>query len=200
MGAARGRRGQGARRSRTIRISAATSWSRSASWAAAASASPSTPATPSLSARRRSTSRGGSHPMSATFTSRTTACSSPTRATGWCAARSATARCRSRELAAILAEHHDELTAVLEPGALEARHVRLSHRRLVERLSRRRRRASSRPACAPRSVNRLADDADYRTPWEREDDDALVSYELDMIRRSAANMKAFGIMQWRRSA
>ena len=40
-------------------------------------------------------------------------------------------------------------------------------------------------------VNRLADDADYRTPWELGNDDVLVSYELDMIRRSAANMKKF---------
>ena len=42
--------------------------------------------------------------------------------------------------------------------------------------------------------NRLADDADYRTPWERGADGELVQYELDMIRRSAANMKALGLM------
>ena len=43
--------------------------------------------------------------------------------------------------------------------------------------------------------NRLADDEDYRTPWERQADGELVQYELDMIRRSAANMKQAGIMQ-----
>ena len=43
--------------------------------------------------------------------------------------------------------------------------------------------------------NRLPDDADYRTPWEREDDGSLVSYELDMIRRSAANMRELGLMK-----
>ncbi|TIL82923.1 MAG: sugar phosphate isomerase/epimerase, partial [Mesorhizobium sp.] len=49
-------------------------------------------------------------------------------------------------------------------------------------------------------VNRLADDADYRTPWERDDDGALVSYELDMIRRSAANMKKFDFIAMEKSA
>ncbi len=44
-------------------------------------------------------------------------------------------------------------------------------------------------------MNRLPDDADYRTPWERGDDGELETYELDMIRRSAANMRALGIMQ-----
>jgi hypothetical protein len=42
--------------------------------------------------------------------------------------------------------------------------------------------------------NALPQDADYRTPWERGEDAALVSYELDMIRRSAANMRALGMM------
>ncbi len=43
-------------------------------------------------------------------------------------------------------------------------------------------------------MNKLPADADYRTPWERQEDDALETYELDMIRRSAANMRALGIM------
>jgi hypothetical protein len=42
--------------------------------------------------------------------------------------------------------------------------------------------------------NRLADDADYRTPWERNDDAALEDYEMTMIRRSAQNMRALGLM------
>ena len=51
-------------------------------------------------------------------------------------------------------------------------------------------------AClAAARVRRLADDADYRTPWERQEDgEALIRYELDMIRRSAGNMKALGLM------
>ena len=42
-------------------------------------------------------------------------------------------------------------------------------------------------------VNRLPDDADYRTPWEKGDDASLADYELAMIRRSAANMRAVGL-------
>ncbi len=95
---------------------------------------------------------------------------------------------------ALLAEHHDSLTAVLEPGALEFRHVRLftpdwwngyppkTARELAACL-----RAAQ--------VNRLPEDADPRTPWERGEDDALEAYELDMIRRSAATMRALGIMR-----
>jgi sugar phosphate isomerase/epimerase len=98
-----------------------------------------------------------------------------------------------KEIAAILAGHHKTLTAVLEPGALEARHVRLftpdwwkgyAPRSAVELA-----------ACLEAARrNRLADDADYRTPWERCADGELLAYEGDMIRRSAANMKALGIM------
>jgi len=97
------------------------------------------------------------------------------------------------EMFEILGQHHKALTAVLEPGALEARHVRLFTPQWwhgyapkpVEELA----------ACllAARR-NRLPDDADWRTPWERGDDGALVDYELSMIRRSAANMKALGFM------
>ena len=50
------------------------------------------------------------------------------------------------------------------------------------------------PACKAARHNQLPDDADYRTPWERGDDGALEAYELAMIRRSAANMRALGIM------
>lgn len=98
-----------------------------------------------------------------------------------------------KELFEILGQHHTALTAVLEPGALEARHVRLFTPgwwhgyppKAAEELA----------AClfAARR-NRLPDDADWRTPWERQDDGALVEYELNMIRRSAGNMKALGIM------
>jgi 3-oxoisoapionate decarboxylase len=97
------------------------------------------------------------------------------------------------EMLAILAEHHKTLPAVLEPGALEARHVRLFTAdwwngyppKSAEALA----------ACLKAAQrNKLPDDADYRTPWEREDDGALEAYEMAMIRRSAANMRALGIM------
>ena len=52
-------------------------------------------------------------------------------------------------------------------------------------------------AClAATQLNSLADGADFRTPWERgERAEILVAYELAMIRRSAANMRALGLMQ-----
>ena len=98
-----------------------------------------------------------------------------------------------KELVAILAGHHSSLTAVLEPGALEARHVRLFTPGWWNGYPPKT--AAELAACllAARR-NRLADDADYRTPWERGDDAALEAYELAMIRRSAANMKALGLM------
>jgi 3-oxoisoapionate decarboxylase len=97
------------------------------------------------------------------------------------------------DIAALLATDRD-LTASLEPGALEARHVRLLRPEWWQGYA---------PASAPALAaclaaarrNRLADDADYRTPWERGDDAALIAYELDMIRRSAANMRALGMME-----
>ena len=97
------------------------------------------------------------------------------------------------EIVATLGQHHETLPAVLEPGALEARHVRLFTsdwwRGYPDRT------ATQLAACLlAAGRNRLPDDAEYRTPWEREADGELVGYELDMIRRSAANMRAIGIM------
>jgi sugar phosphate isomerase/epimerase len=97
------------------------------------------------------------------------------------------------ELVAILAEHHRELPAVLEPGALEARHVRFLFDEWWNGYPEKTARDFA--ACLRAAQrNRLPDDADYRTPWERGEDHAIVSYELDMIRRSAANMKELGFI------
>ncbi len=76
------------------------------------------------------------------------------------------------EIAAMLGEHHASLTAVLEPGALEARHVRLFTPDWWRGYA---------PKSAPELAacllaaqrNRLPEDADYRTPWERGDDSAI---------------------------
>jgi sugar phosphate isomerase/epimerase len=98
-----------------------------------------------------------------------------------------------KELVAILAEHHESLPAVLEPGALEARHVRLFTRDWWQGYQPKT--AEALAACLLATQrNRLPEDADYRTPWERGDDAALIDYELDMIRRSAANMRTLGLM------
>ena len=84
------------------------------------------------------------------------------------------------------------LTAVLEPGALEARHVRLFRPEWWSGYPAKP--ASALAAClAAARVNRLAEDADYRTPWEKGDDAAIAGYELAMIRRSADNMRALGV-------
>jgi len=100
-----------------------------------------------------------------------------------------------QEIAAVLAQHHKTLTASLEPGALEARHVRLFTPAWWQGYAPS---AATDLASCLRAArrNRLADDADWRTPWERnEDGESLIRFEMDMIRRSASNMKAIGLMQ-----
>lgn len=98
-----------------------------------------------------------------------------------------------KEMFEILAEHNDEMVACIEIGALEARHVKLLTPgwwhgyppKQAEELA----------ACllAARR-NRLADDAEWRTPWERNADHELIDYELGQYRRSAANLKSLGLM------
>ncbi len=72
------------------------------------------------------------------------------------------------------------------------------HARLVEGLSAEDGARRSPHASPPRADRRLPDDADYRTPWERGEDGALAAYEMDMIRKSAANMRDLGLMEERR--
>ena len=92
----------------------------------------------------------------------------------------------------LLAEERPNLSAMLEPGALEARHVRLLTPEWWSGYAPKS--APALAAClAAARVNRLPDDADYRTPWERGDDSAIEDFELQMIRRSAANMRAIGL-------
>jgi len=92
----------------------------------------------------------------------------------------------------ILAARGEPLTAVIEPGALEARHVRFLRPEWWNFYPPKP--ASAFAAClAAARVNRLADEADARTPWERGDDAAIADYELAMIRRSARNMRAIGL-------
>lgn len=97
------------------------------------------------------------------------------------------------EVFSILGEHHDRMVAVLEPGALEARHVRLFEPDWWQGYAPKS--AEALAACLLAAQrNRLAENDDFRTPWEQGDDNGLVAYELAMIRRSAANMKALGIL------
>lgn len=98
------------------------------------------------------------------------------------------------EIAAVLESHTPSLTASIEPGALESRHIRLftpdwwdgypprSARELGTVLRRLRR-------------NRLDEDADARTPWERgAPGDAVVAYEMAQVHRSVENLRAMGFM------
>jgi sugar phosphate isomerase/epimerase len=97
------------------------------------------------------------------------------------------------ELVAILGQFHTTLPAVLEPGALDVRHVKLLTADWWKGYPPKS--AEDLAACLLATKrNRLPDDADYRTPWERGADGEVAQYELDMIRRSAANMKSIGIM------
>jgi sugar phosphate isomerase/epimerase len=97
------------------------------------------------------------------------------------------------EMFSILGQHHQALTAVMEPGALEARHVRLFTPGWWQGYA-----PKTAPALAAALLaaqkNRLAETDDYRTPWERNEDGVLEAYELGMIRRSAANMRELGIL------
>src|SRR6185437_12286603 len=84
------------------------------------------------------------------------------------------------------------IAAMLEPGALEARHVRLLRPEWWSFYPQKS--APALAAClAAARVNRLADEADYRTPWEKGEDAGIADYELAMIRHSAANMRAIGL-------
>jgi sugar phosphate isomerase/epimerase len=93
------------------------------------------------------------------------------------------------ELRDVLSAHHDALTASIEPGALEARHIRVftpawwqgyPPRDAVELAT----------ALGRLRAARLGDDEPYRTPWERGADARdIVDYELTQVRRSVANMR-----------
>jgi sugar phosphate isomerase/epimerase len=95
----------------------------------------------------------------------------------------------------IVAELPADLTASLEPGALEARHIRLftadwwrgypprDARELAIAVGRLRGR-------------RLADDEDWRTPWERgAPGPEIVDYEIAQMRRGVEHMRARGWMR-----
>ena len=97
------------------------------------------------------------------------------------------------EIAGVLREHHAHLTAVLEPGALEARHIRLFTPEWWNGYPAKP--APELAACLLAAQrNGLPADADTRTLWEKgEEGEALAQYELAMIRRSAALMQALDL-------
>ncbi len=98
-----------------------------------------------------------------------------------------------KDIAALLSERHPAMNAVLEPGALEARHIRFLNPDWWRGYAPMQAKDFAAALAAARK-NRLPDDADTRTPWERGADHELPEYELAMIRRSAANMRGVGLM------
>ncbi len=97
-------------------------------------------------------------------------------------------------IASILDRFHSKLTASLEPGALEARHVRLLCAEWWQGYTPKT--AESLAECLHAArVHHLPEDEDWHTPWERGDDPgAICEYELDMIRKSSAYVKSLGWM------
>lgn len=98
-----------------------------------------------------------------------------------------------RAILDILGRHREELTVCMELAALEARHVRLKTDAWWQGYPARDDAAVARCLEAT-AINALAPDVEYRTPWEKGEDDRLEAYELAQIRRSAANMRALGIL------
>jgi sugar phosphate isomerase/epimerase len=100
-----------------------------------------------------------------------------------------------REILDLLLADGRELTASLEPGALEARHVRLFTPEWWRGYAPRDARALAETLRAARR-NLLPENEDHRTPWEREAPGTeLIAYEHDMVLRSVANMRALGVME-----
>jgi sugar phosphate isomerase/epimerase len=100
-----------------------------------------------------------------------------------------------RAMLEILLADGRTLTASLEPGALEARHVRLFTPGWWEGYPARDARDLA-AVLAAVQPNRLPDEADWRTPWEAGAPGPEVgAYEIAMMERSAANMRAAGVME-----
>ncbi|MDB5540979.1 MAG: xylose isomerase [Devosia sp.] len=98
-----------------------------------------------------------------------------------------------KEMFEILGQHNEEMVACIEIGALEARHVKLLTPEWWHGYAPKEAEALASCLRAARR-NRLADDAEWRTPWERNADHELIDYELGQYRKSAANLKALGLM------
>jgi len=98
-----------------------------------------------------------------------------------------------KEMFDILARHNDEMIACIEIGALDDRHVKLLTPEWWHGYGPKP--AEDLAACLlAAQKNRYAPGEDYRTPWQRNADHELVDYELGQYRKSAANLKAIGLM------
>jgi len=98
-----------------------------------------------------------------------------------------------KEMFDILAQHNDEMVACIEIGALDDRHVKLFTPEWWHGYAPKE--AEALAACLlALQKNRFEPGEDYRTPWQRNADHELVEYELGQYRKSAANLKALGLM------
>ena len=96
------------------------------------------------------------------------------------------------ELAALLEKHSPSLTASIEVGALDARHVRVFAPDWWQGYPSRHE-AELQTALARLRTKRLDDNADYRTPWEkREPASVVVAYELQQLHKSVENLTTLG--------
>ncbi|CAN5657632.1 sugar phosphate isomerase/epimerase [soil metagenome] len=98
------------------------------------------------------------------------------------------------EIADVLKNSHQSLTASIEPGALEARHIRLFTPAWWDGYPPRKASELGTMLGRLRGAS-LAEDADARTPWEREaPGDELIAYETGQIRRSVENLRGLGLL------
>ena len=96
------------------------------------------------------------------------------------------------EIAAILEAQTPALTASIEPGALEARHIRLFEDDWWRGYPPRRRDEVA-ELLVRLQRHALDDEADYRTPWERGcGGKELSDYEMAQLERSLENLKRKG--------
>ena len=95
-------------------------------------------------------------------------------------------------IADVLAETGRDLTATLEPGALEARHVKLLTPEWWHGY--RERSEADKLACLEATkTNALVAEEDYRTPWERgESAQAICDFEMEHMNKSVQNMISLG--------
>jgi hypothetical protein len=101
------------------------------------------------------------------------------------------------ELLEVLGRHLETLPGAIEIGALEARHVRLFTPDWWKGYAPKDASALAAALLAAQR-NRLPEGADYRTPWEKQEDgDSLINFELSQVRKSAANLRALGLMPQR---
>ena len=89
---------------------------------------------------------------------------------------------------------HADVTASIEIGALEARHIRLLNPNWWD-LHRPRPAARLAAALSAARVRRADEGADWRTPWEANAGPAaIMEYELSQVARSVANFRAMGLL------